>query len=125
MVRNFMWTDDRGQLHTSTEVFDAADVTTEMLAMATTIGDRWFADYVCIDWHRFFRDLSGSVIPSTGRELDLGEASSSPAMQRIQRHIQKRRMASLARWKLIAAHRTSGRDPGQAAPLHLVVAPPG
>jgi hypothetical protein len=97
VARDFMWTDDAGHHRRSTEVIDAADVTDEILTMATTMEDAWFATEVWIDWWSFFADLDGSVIPSTGREIALGDEDGSPAKNRIQRHIQRRRMAGPGR----------------------------
>lgn len=95
MARDYIWTDDADQRRRSTEIIEAADVTEEILAIAKSMEDAWFSKDVWIDWRSFFDDLDGSVITSTGRELDLGDEYGSPAMNRIQRHIQKRRMASL------------------------------
>jgi hypothetical protein len=88
-----MWIDDAGRRRISTEVIGVADVTDEILTLATAMEDAWFATEVWIDWRSFFADLDGSVIPSTGREIALGDEDGSPAKNRIQRHIQKRRMA--------------------------------
>ena len=93
MARNFMWIDDAGRRRISTEVIHAADVTDEILTIATAIEDAWFAADAWIDWRSFFADLDGLVIPSTGREIALGDEDGSPAKNRIQRQIQKRRMA--------------------------------
>ena len=123
MARNFMWTDNRGRLRTSTEIFDAADVTDEILVIAKALDDRWFANYVWIDWTEFFRDLNGSVIPSTGRELELGDEGTSAAMHRIQRCIQKRRMAHIARWRLVAARRKPDEPVSVRSALYIVPAP--
>lgn len=124
MARNFMWTDDFGRLRTSTEILDAADVTEEILVIAKALDDRWFADYLWIDWIEYFRDLNGSVIPSTGRELELGDEHTSAAMHRIQRCIQKRRMARIARWRLVAARRSLDEPATSRSALFLVLAPP-
>lgn len=124
MARNFMWTDDHGRLRTSTEIFDAADVTEEILVIAKALDDKWFANYVWIDWTEFFRDLNGSVIPSTGRELELGDEYTSAAMHRIQRYIQKRRMAQIARWRLVAARRSPDEPAPIRSALFIVPAPP-
>ncbi|MBC7550896.1 MAG: hypothetical protein H7269_08370 [Cellulomonas sp.] len=124
MARNFMWTDDYGRLRTSTEIFDAADVTEEILKIAKALDDRWFANYLWIDWTEFFRDLNGSVIPSTGRELELGEECTSAAMHRIQRCIQKRRMSRIARWRLVAARRSPDEPATSRSALYIVPAPP-
>jgi len=102
MGRDYTWTDDADQRRRSTEIIDAADVTDEILIIATSMEDEWFSHDVRIDWRAFFADLNGSMIPSSGRELDLGNDSGSPARNRIQRHIQKRRMAGIARWRLAA-----------------------
>jgi len=97
MARDYIWTDDADRRRRSTEILEAADVNEEILAIATSMEDTWFSKEVWIDWQSFFADLDGSMIPSTGRELDLGEDPESPAMNRIRRHIQKRRMAALLR----------------------------
>ena len=91
-----MWIDDAGRLRMSTEVH-AADVTDEILTIATAMEDAWFATDVWIDWPSFFADLDDSVIPSTGREIALGDKDGPPAKNRIPRHIQKRRMAGPGR----------------------------
>ncbi|RYV51076.1 hypothetical protein [Pengzhenrongella frigida] len=124
MARNFMWTDARGRTHLSTEVLDSTDVTDEILLMATRINDRWFAGSVWIDWREFFEDLGGSVIPSSGRELDLGDQPASSAMSRIQRHIQKRRMAGHTRSRLAIASRPADDAVPTRATLRLVQPPP-
>ncbi|MGV8967267.1 MAG: hypothetical protein ACOH2F_13430 [Cellulomonas sp.] len=124
MARNFMWIDDSGRQRTSTEIFDAADVSEEILVIAKALDDRWFTNYVWIDWTAFFRDLNGSVIPSTGRELELGDDTMSAAMYRIQRCIQKRRMARIARWRLVAARRSPDESAAVRSSLHIVPAPP-
>lgn len=122
MARNFTWTDDLGRRRTSTEIFDAADVTDEILVIAKSLDDEWFANYVWIDWQEFFRDMTGTIIPSTGHEIALGEQP-SPAMSRIRRCIQKRRMAHLARWRLVTGRRgPDGEEPARS-PLHIVDAP--
>jgi hypothetical protein len=120
MARNFMWIDDRGRQRTSTEIVDAADVTDEILVIAKALDDTWFANYLWIDWTEFFRDLNGTVIPSTGRELELGNECISAAMHRIQRFIQKRRMARIARWRLVAGRLTDD-DVDAAAPTLRIV----
>lgn len=125
MARDYAWIDDRGRMRRSTEVVEAADVTNEILGLARVLESSWFANYVWIDWPSFFADLDGTLIPSTGRELDLGEERGSPAMKRIQRHIQKRRMASISRWRLAAARQAGDREaPFRPVPLHLVVEQP-
>lgn len=93
MARDYVWTDDADERRRSTEVIEAADVTDEILAIATALEDAWFRNDVWIDWRSFFDDLDGSMIPSTQRELDLGDEHDSPAIDRIQRHIRKRRMS--------------------------------
>ena len=93
MARDYVWTDDAHERRRSTEVVQAADVTDEILAIASAMEDAWFRNDVWIDWRSFFDDLDGSMIPSTQRELDLGDDYDSPAMNRIQRHIRKRRMS--------------------------------
>ncbi|RYV49951.1 hypothetical protein [Pengzhenrongella frigida] len=104
----------------STEVTEAADVTSEILALARAMEERWFVNCVWIDWPMFFADLHGSVIPSTGRELDLGE-DDSHAKSRIQRYIQKRRMAAIARWKFVANRSTDDDGaPHRTVELHVV-----
>jgi hypothetical protein len=123
MARNFMWTDDLGRRRMSTEIFDAADVTDEILRIAKALDDEWFAKIVSIDWQEFFRDLGGTVIPSTGRELALGDDQMSPAMHRIQRHILKRRMARLARWRLVTTRQGSDDEVPARTPLRIVAAP--
>ena len=102
MGRDYTWIDDADRMRRSTEIIDAADVTDEILIIAMSMEDEWFSHDVWIDWRAFFADLNGSMIPSSGRELDLGDAHGSAAMNRIQRHIQKRRMAGIARWRLAA-----------------------
>ena len=97
VARDFMWIDDAGLRRISTEVIHAADVTDEILTIATAMEDARFATDVWIDWRSFFADLDGSVIPSTGREIALGDKDGSPAKNLIQRHIQKRRMAGPGR----------------------------
>ena len=93
MARDYVWTDDAHERRRSTEVVQAADVTDEILAIAAAMDDAWFRKDPWIDWRSFFDDLNGSMIPSTQRELDLGDEYDSPAMNRIQRHIRKRRMS--------------------------------
>lgn len=93
MARDYVWTDDTDQPRRSTEIILAADVTAEILALAATMEDAWFSKDIWIDWRSFFDDLDGSMIPSTNRELDLGDEPDSPAMTRIQRYIRKRRMS--------------------------------
>jgi len=124
MARNFMWIDDRGRQRTSTEIVDAADVTDEILVIAKALDDTWFANYLWIDWTEFFRDLNGSVIPSTGRELELGDGCVSAAMHRIQRCIQKRRMARIARWRLVAGRLTDADLDATAPTLRIVPTAP-
>ena len=110
MSQDYNWTDDGGHSRRSTAVFAALDVTDEILALARSLEDEWFSRAVWIDWPSFFADLNCVVIPSSGRELDLGTEPGSPAMDRIQRHIRRYRMASIARWKL-AANRTTAAEP--------------
>ena len=110
MARDYVWTDDTDRRRESTEVINASDVTEEILFIARTQEDVWFSNDVWIDWRSFFAELNGSVIPSTGRELDLGEEYSSPAMYRIRRHVQKRRMAGIARWRLVASRQPDGDE---------------
>lgn len=104
MSQDYNWTDDGAHQRRSTVVFDAADVTDEILGLARSLEDEWFKREMWIDWTSFFADLNCVVIPSTGRELDFGIEPQSPAMDRIQRHIRRHRMASIARWE-------SGADP--------------
>jgi hypothetical protein len=97
MARDYVWTDDTDRRRESTEVINASDVTEEILLIARVQEDAWFSNDVWIDWRSFFADLDGSVIPSTGLEIALGDEDGSPAKNRIQRHIQKRRMAGPGR----------------------------
>jgi hypothetical protein len=122
MSQDYNWTDDGAHERRSTAVFDAADVTDEILGLARSLEDEWFSRDSWIDWSNFFADLNCVVIPSTGRELDFGIEPGSPAMDRIERHIRRHRMASIARWKLVAdrtsqvdtAEPPSGSDNGSA-----------
>jgi len=114
MPQDYNWTDDGAHERRSTAVFERADVTDEMLGLARSLEDEWFSRDTWIDWSSFFADLNCVVIPSTGRELDFGSEPGSPAMDRVQRHIRKRRMASIARWKL-AADRTPRADAAEPA----------
>lgn len=104
MSQDYNWTDDGAHERRSTVVFDAADVTDEILGLARSLEDEWFKRQTWIDWTSFFADLNCVVIPSTGREMDFGIEPQSPAMDRIQRHIRRHRMASIARWKSGADH---------------------
>lgn len=107
MSVNYNWTDDDGNSRRSSEVFSAADVTDEILGLARSLEDEWFSRDQWIDWSSFFADLNCAVIPSSGRELDVRTEPGSPAMDRIQRHIRRHRMARIARWNL-----TAGATPG-------------
>lgn len=102
MSLDYNWTDDEGNSRRSSEVFSAADVTDEILGLARALEDEWFSRDQWIDWSSFFGDLNCAVIPSSGRELDVRIEPGSPAMDRIQRHIRRHRMASIARWNLTA-----------------------
>lgn len=102
MSLDYNWTDDDGNSRRSSEVFSAADVTDEILGLARSLEDEWFSRDQWIDWSSFFADLNCAVIPSSGRELDVRTEPGSPAMDRIQRHIRRHRMASIARWNLTA-----------------------
>jgi hypothetical protein len=102
MSLDYNWTDDDGNSRRSSEVFSAADVTDEILVLARSLEDEWFSRDQWIDWSSFFADLNCAVIPSSGRELDVRIEPGSPAMDRIQQHIRKHRMASIARWNLTA-----------------------
>lgn len=70
-----------------TTVFDAADVTTEILEIAESIYDGWYADGHTIDWLDFLDRLDGSTLADEST-LDLGSDLSSPAAVKIRRHIQ-------------------------------------
>lgn len=102
MSIDYNWTDEDGNGRRSSEVFSAADVTDEILGLARSLEDEWFSRDQWIDWSSFFADLNCAVIPSSGRELDVRTEPGSPAMDRIQRHIRRQRMASIARWNLTA-----------------------
>ena len=93
MASDHQWNDGENRLRKATEVIEAADVTDEMLIMAKSMEEVWFREDRWIDWRSFFAGFDGSVIPSTGREVDLGDELGSPAMNRIQRHIQRQRLA--------------------------------
>lgn len=65
---------------------EAADVTAEMLTLAEFIFDGWFADGNSIDWVDFLDRMDGRTLDDDST-LDLGPAASSPAVEKIKRHV--------------------------------------
>jgi hypothetical protein len=76
---------------TYTSVFEAADVTGEILGLAERIFDGWFADgRERIDWHDFLDRLDGATLDDEST-LDLGTDLSSPAIVKIKAHVREYR----------------------------------
>jgi hypothetical protein len=70
-----------------TPIMSTVDVTDEVLRIAESIYDGWFADGHAIDWEEFLDRLDGATLDD-GSTLDLGRSLVTPAIAKIRRHIQ-------------------------------------
>lgn len=69
-----------------TSIYDAADATAEILGIAESIFDGWFADGNEVDWQDFLDRLDGCTLADEST-LDMGSDLSSPAINKVKRHI--------------------------------------
>lgn len=70
-----------------TTIIAAEEVTPEILEVAESVYDGWYADRGRVDWTDFLERLEKMVTFDDGTRLDLGESLTSPAILKVKRHI--------------------------------------
>lgn len=69
-----------------TEIYEAKDVTQDIIEAAEMIYDGWFSSEDRIDWEDFFTRLDGFKLLD-GTRADLGGEENSSAIKAIKQHI--------------------------------------
>lgn len=90
LMHQYTVTTESGAEEKWSEIRSAEDVTDEILHIAESTYDDWFADDDRVDWEEFVDRMDGTHLQDDTR-LSMGNQMDSPAITMIKKHVREYR----------------------------------